>query len=146
MPYINPDALFSGQWGFKKKGMSDVDYERLLDDKVRPVFDALQRRAAEEHLLDPKVAYGYFPVQSQGNEVIIYHVEEFLGCTCHPNGPGRLAPSGKPRESMRFKFPRQEGRRRLCVSDFFRSVESREYDVLGFQLVTVGDRATQAAE
>jgi 5-methyltetrahydrofolate--homocysteine methyltransferase len=47
---------------------------------------------------------------------------------------------------MRFKFPRQEGRRRLCISDFFRSVEGGQYDVMGVQLVTVGDRATEAAE
>ena len=40
----------------------------------------------------------------------------------------------------------QEGRRRLCISDFFRSVESGEFDVLGAQLVTVGDRASELAE
>src|SRR5206468_4383758 len=42
--------------------------------------------------------------------------------------------------------PRQEGRRRLCISDFFRPVESGQFDVLGVQLVTVGDRATEVAE
>ena len=146
MPYVNPDALFSGQWGFKKRGMSQAEYDRLLDEKARPVFDALQRQAGEEGLLQPKVAYGYFPVQSQGNEVVVYHVEEFLGCTCHPNGPGRLEPAGKPREWMRFAFPRQQGRRRLSIPDFFRSVESKQFDVMGVQLVTVGDRATEAAE
>ena len=51
-----------------------------------------------------------------------------------------------PREWLRFNFPRQEGRRRLCISDFFRSAESGQYDVLGIQLVTVGDRATELAE
>jgi 5-methyltetrahydrofolate--homocysteine methyltransferase len=147
IPYINPDALFGGQWGFKKRGgMSADEYEQLLDEKARPVFDILQKRAAEEKLLEPKVVYGYFPVQAQGNDLIVYHVEEFLGCTCHPNGPGRLEPSGKPREWLRFNFPRQEGRRRLCISDFFRSAESGQYDVLGIQLVTVGDRATEVAE
>ena len=47
---------------------------------------------------------------------------------------------------MRFTFPRQEGRRRLCVSDFFREKKSGEFDVLGIQLVTVGDKATEVAE
>jgi len=145
-PYINLDALFGGQWGFKKRGSNATDFERLLDEKARPVFESLQRRAIDEGLLQPKVAYGYFPVQSQGNEIVVYHVEEFLGCTCHPGGPGRLEPTGKPREWMRFGFPRQEGRRRLCIADFFRSVESGQFDVLGVQLVTVGQKATEVAE
>ena len=145
-PYINLDALFGGQWGFKRRGVSETDFERLLDEKARPAFESLQARAVRERLLEPKVAYGYFPVQSQGNEVIVYHTEEFQGCTCHPGGPGRLEPSGKPREWMRFSFPRQEGRRRLCIADFFRSAESGQFDVLGVQLVTVGDHATEAAE
>jgi 5-methyltetrahydrofolate--homocysteine methyltransferase len=145
-PYINLDALFGGQWGFKKRATKEADFERLLDEKARPVFESLQRRAIDEGLLQPKVAYGYFPVQSQGNEVIVYHVQEFLGCTCHPGGPGRLEPTGKPREWMRFSFPRQEGRRRLCIADFFRSTGSGQFDVLGVQLVTVGEKATEAAE
>src|SRR5204863_10006679 len=61
--------------------------------------------------------------------------------------PGcRLHPSASPRQWMRFTFPRQEGRRRLCISDFFRSVESNQYDVLGVQLVTVGHRVSELAE
>jgi len=145
-PYINLDALFKSQWGYKQGSLDKDQYEQILDEKARPVFELLQRRAIEEGLLEPKVVYGYFPVQSQGDDVILYHVEEFLGCTCHPGGPGRPQPAAKPRPWMRFAFPRQEGRRRLCVSDFFRSVESNQFDVLGVQLVTVGDRATAVAE
>ncbi len=145
-PFINPDALFGTQWGYKRRGMSEEEYEKLLGEKARPTFESLQRRAVEEGWLEPKVVYGYFPVQSAGTEVIVYHVEEFLGCTCHPGGPGRCQPAGKPRQWMRFAFPRQQGRRRLCVSDFFRTVDSGQYDVLGIQLVTVGDKITQVAE
>ena len=47
---------------------------------------------------------------------------------------------------MRFSFPRQDGRRRLCISDFYRTRASGEYDVLAVQMVTVGDRATEMAE
>ena len=144
-PYINPNALFLGQWGFKKKALSEDEYDASIEETARPVFEALQKRAIQEKLLDPKVVYGYFPVQSQGDEVIVYHVEEFQGCTCHA-GPCGLKPSGKPREWTRFKFPRQETRRRLCVADFFRSVESGEYDVLGMSLVTVGDKASEVAQ
>jgi 5-methyltetrahydrofolate--homocysteine methyltransferase len=134
--YVNEVALFVGQWGFRKRQMSDADYEKLLDDNARPVFAKLQRQAEDEALLQPKVVYGYWPVQAHGDEVIVYDPALFDG----------LSPKGKPAELLRFRFPRQEGRRRLCISDFFRPAESGQYDVLGIQLVTVGDRATEAAE
>jgi 5-methyltetrahydrofolate--homocysteine methyltransferase len=126
--------------------MSSEEYERLLDEKARPVFEQLQRRAVEEGLIQPKVVYGYYPVQAEGNDLIVYDPEGFKaqgGCGCGGHG---AAPTCTPREVLRFSFPRQVGRRRLCISDFFRSKESGQYDVLGVQLVTVGDRATEAAE
>jgi 5-methyltetrahydrofolate--homocysteine methyltransferase len=46
-------------------------------------------------------------------------------------------------ELTRFHFPRQEGRERLCIADYFRSRESSDVDVVGFQIVTVGDDATR---
>src|SRR5205814_10350324 len=145
-PFINENALFLGQWGLKKGALSEAEFEKLIDEKARPVCQELQRRALEEGWLEPKVVYGYFPVQSSGDELIVYHVEEFqqAGCTCGAHGtPGAgtkatIHPHGAAREWLRFKFPRQQGRRRLCISDFFRSVKSGQYDVLGVQLVTLG--------
>ena len=148
--YINPNALFMGQWDFKKRGLSEDDYEKLLDEKVRPVFENLKKRAAAEKLLDPKVVYGYFPCQSDGDDLIVYHEDVFsLGdCGCGTtHGPKcRMKPSTAPRERLRFTFPRQETRRRLCIADFFRSKASGEYDVLGVQLVTMGERASELAQ
>ncbi|HWP41055.1 MAG TPA: vitamin B12 dependent-methionine synthase activation domain-containing protein, partial [Tepidisphaeraceae bacterium] len=140
--FINPLALFRGQWGFKRGALSEEEFQRSTEEKARPIFQALQQRAIEEKLLTPKVAYGYFPVQSQGNDLIVYHVEEFEAAL----SAGRRQPDAKPREWLRFTFPRQAGRRRLCIADFFRDVESGEYDVLGVQLVTVGDRVSQVAQ
>jgi 5-methyltetrahydrofolate--homocysteine methyltransferase len=128
IPYINPTALFVAQWGFRQKGLSPEAHARLLEEKAEPVFKALQLRAKEEGLLQPKVVYGYFPVQSKGEELIVYRPED------------------RGKVWLSFNFPRQAGRRRLCISDFFRPVDSGEFDVLGVQLVTVGDRATEAAE
>jgi 5-methyltetrahydrofolate--homocysteine methyltransferase len=147
-PFINTNALFMGQWGLKKGALSEEQYDRLIEEKALPVFHDLQKRAIEEGFIQPKVVYGYFPVQSQGDDLIVYHVEEFqqATCGCGVDHAKRVVPHGSPREWVRFKFPRQEGRRRLCISDFFRSTESGEYDVLGVQLVTVGDRATEIAE
>jgi 5-methyltetrahydrofolate--homocysteine methyltransferase len=150
-PYINPLALFVGQWGFKKKAMAEDEYDRSIEETARPVFEKLKARAIAENLLQPAVVYGYFPVQSSGDDLIVYETEEFASCPCHPNPLGvknvvsPIHPHGTPRERMRFTFPRQSTRRRLCVSDFFRSTESGQYDVLGLSLVTVGDKASEIA-
>ncbi|CAN5372703.1 methionine synthase [soil metagenome] len=147
-PYINTNALFLGQWGLKKGALSDEAYEKLIEEKARPVFEELQKRAIAEGIIQPKVAYGYFPVQASGDDLIVYHTEEFMQakCACGIDHHKVIKPHGTPRERLRFSFPRQDGRRKLCISDFFRSVESGEYDVLGVQLVTVGDRASEIAE
>jgi 5-methyltetrahydrofolate--homocysteine methyltransferase len=143
-PFINEVALFRGQWGFKQGKLSKEEFERLTEEKARPMFEQLQARALAEKFLEPKVVYGYFPVQSQGDDLIVYHTEEFEPLIAE--GEHVIRPNGQPRERLRFNFPRQEGRRRLCISDYFRSVESKQYDVLGIQLVTVGDKATELAE
>jgi len=147
-PFINPNALFLGQWGLKKGALSDEQYDRLIEDTALPVFNALQKRALEEGFIQPKVVYGYFPVQSLGNDLIVYHTEEFqqAKCACGIDHGRKIVPHGSPREHLRFTFPRQEGRRKLCLSDYFRSTESGEYDVMGVQLVTVGDKASELAE
>src|SRR5690606_798820 len=130
-----------GQWGFKRKGLSAEEYERILDEKARPIYEDLKRRAVADGILKPMVVYGYFPVQASGNDLIVYHIEEFLD-----GDKVLMKPKSAPRERLRFSFPRQEGRRRLCIADFFRAVESGEYDVLGVQLVTVGPKATELTE
>ncbi|MGB7160254.1 MAG: homocysteine S-methyltransferase family protein [Tepidisphaeraceae bacterium] len=143
-PYINENALFRGQWGFKQGKLSAEEFDRLTEEKARPVFEALKKRALDEGFLTPKVVYGYFPVQSDGDDLVVYHTEQFEPLAAE--GEHTIRPNGPPRERLRFKFPRQEGRRRLCISDFFRSKSSNQFDVLGVQLVTVGDRATEIAE
>ncbi len=146
-PYINENALFFGQWGLKKGTLSDEQFRDILHETARPVFDRMQKRALDEGFLRPAVAYGYFPVQSQGDDLIVYHTEEFeqVRCDCGTKHGGKVAPNGSAREWLRFKLPRQDGRRRLCITDYFRSVDSGEFDVLAVQLVTVGDKATELA-
>ena len=144
-PYINPDALFLQQWGFKKKALSDEQYERAIAEQARPVFEELKTRAIAEKFLEPRIVYGYWPVQSAGDDLIVYHVEEFQSCACGQHA-GRLLPCGKTREHLRFTFPRQTAQRRLCIADFFRSADSGQFDVLGVMLVTVGPKASELAQ
>ncbi|HRK29914.1 MAG TPA: methionine synthase [Tepidisphaeraceae bacterium] len=146
-PFINTNALFLGQWGLKKGKLTDAEYEKLMNDTARPVFERLQKQALQQNFIQPKVVYGYFPVQSLGNELIVYHPEEFdcAKCGCGVRHTNEIKPHKPPREQARLKLPRQQGRRSLCITDFFRSTDSGQFDVLGVQLVTVGDAATELA-
>jgi 5-methyltetrahydrofolate--homocysteine methyltransferase len=126
-PYINTVALFRGQWGFKKGSMSPEQYQRNLEEVVEPIFARLKARCRDERILRPQVVYGYFPCNSAGDDLIVYDPED------------------QGREIERFSFPRQAARQRLCISDFFRPVESGQKDVIGFHCVTMGVEVSHIA-
>src|SRR5947209_15909829 len=125
--FVNETALFKGQWQFKQGKRSNEEYRALVAEKVRPVYDELKRRSEREGLLTPRVVYGYFPAQSEGNDLIVYQDDERT-------------------ERVRFTFPRQPSGRRLCLADFFASRESGRVDVVAFHLVTVGRRPREHAQ
>jgi 5-methyltetrahydrofolate--homocysteine methyltransferase len=49
-------------------------------------------------------------------------------------------------ERVRFTFPRQPSGKRLCLADYFASVDSERLDVVAFHLVTVGRRASEYSQ
>lgn len=121
--YINPIALFRGQWQFRRQeGMDNPAFTKWLEENVRPIFDRMQRELAS--VLLPRVKWGYFPARSSGNDLIIYEEDSKT-------------------ERLRFTFPRQSEGRRLCLSDFFLPVESEIPDVVGFHIVTVGSEVSK---
>ncbi len=124
--FVNETALFKGQWQFKQGRRTAEEYRAFVAEKVRPVYDELKARSERERLLVPRVVYGYFPAQSEGNDLVIYQEDERT-------------------ERLRFTFPRQPSGRRLCLADFFASKESGRMDVAAFHLVTVGRRASEYA-
>ena len=126
-PFINRVALYRGQWQFKKGKMSQAEYDAMIEDTVDPVFDRLAAYCRDENVLDPKVVYGYYKCQSDGENLIVYD------------------PQDDTREIERFSFPRQAGKKRLCISDYFRSVESGEHDVIGLSCVTMGQQVSTEA-
>ena len=129
---LDRNALYRLQWG--AKNAKGAEWERLqgeFDVKVRELL----REAERDGWLEPKVVYGYFPVQSAGNDLIVYDPASVRGETSAP-----------PRELTRFVFPRQPARERLCLADYFRPVTSGEYDVAAFQIVTMGTRVDELTE
>ncbi len=142
--YLNEVALVRGQWQFSKKGKTDEEYRKILESDVYPALEAQKLKVKRERLFEPKVAYGYFPCQSSGNDLIIYRpaadvdpYSKWKGVT-----PGK-ARVEDVREWVRFTFPRQRDDRSLCISDYFRSVESGELDVIALQAVTIGSKASE---
>jgi 5-methyltetrahydrofolate--homocysteine methyltransferase len=128
--YINETALFKNQWQLKTA--SQVDYLRLVDEKFRPILKTLEDEVAASGLFEPKVVYGYFPAQGDGNDVVVYQAP----------GSDPQVTSEKASEFLRFTFPRQREGRRLCISDFFAPKASGKMDVIGLSLVTIGHKAS----
>src|SRR5207237_814946 len=123
--YIDKIALFRGQWQYKQGALSDDEYLRQIADEVEPILKRWGDVAKAEGILQPRLVYGYFPVNSEGNDVIVFD------------------PVEQGREIERFTFPRQQGRRRLCIADFFRPPDSGVKDVLGMFCVTMGPEASR---
>src|SRR6201998_643753 len=48
-------------------------------------------------------------------------------------------------EVARFNLPRQPKEDGDCIADFFRDVDDRDRDVIGLQVVTVGQKASEVA-
>ena len=121
--YVNENAMFKGQWQFKQGRMPVDEYKALVREKVKPIYEELKERSIRDELLVPRIVYGYYPCQSEGNDLIVYDEDQS--------------------ERVRFTFPRQPAGKHLCLADYFASRESGRMDVVAFHLVTVGRRASE---
>ena len=125
--WLDERALFMGQWGLKgARGSEGPSYEDLVETEGRPRLRELLSRVQSEGIMQAAVVHGYFPAVSKGEDLIVLD-----------------ATTGD--ERCRFTFPRQRRERRLCLADFFRSSESGEPDVVGFQVVTMGRHVSEVA-
>ncbi|MEX2256545.1 MAG: vitamin B12 dependent-methionine synthase activation domain-containing protein, partial [Acidimicrobiia bacterium] len=121
--YINETALFRNQWQFRPdKSISETDDE--FKARLRPQLREQLATAQADGLLLPAVSWGFFPVNAEGDDLVVWTDDE------------------RRTERLRFSFPRQRKDRFLCISDFFRPVESGDADYAAFHVVTIGDRAT----
>ena len=90
----------------------------------------MMREAERDGWLEPKVVYGYFPVQSERQRAD--RLRPGLAGRNRKRGLGargrqRAAAEAaiEVRELTRFVFPRQPERERLCLADYFRAVDDR---------------------
>ncbi|GAC1325897.1 MAG: methionine synthase [Chloroflexota bacterium] len=125
-PLLDRNTLFRHHWGgHRAKG---AEYQNIVETVFEPELARLQVEAARDGWIDPRIALGVFRCNADGNAVVIWS----------PRDPGR--------ELARLHFPRQAEGDRLCLADYFRSIDSPERDVIVLQAVTTGPRASAVIE
>jgi 5-methyltetrahydrofolate--homocysteine methyltransferase len=123
-PHLDTHVLFKLHWG--GRGVKGDEWTALVRENFQP---RLERMWREQTYLHPRAMLGYFPCNSDGNELIVWD----------PEAPGE-------RELERLVFPRQPRHDRICLADFYRPLSgpgSGEVDVVALQAVTAGDEVTE---
>ena len=120
--YINETALFRNQWQYRpEEGETDEQFR----DRIRPQLREQLAAAKAGGYLVPQVVYGYFPVNSDGNEIIVWTDDT------------------RTVEQTRFAYPRQTESPWLCIADFFHPVGEKDY--AAFHIVTMGAPVSEKA-
>ncbi len=126
VPFINERSLYQFQWGFRKQGRSLEDFLGWAKQELRPVMRRMLALCEANDILHPQAIYGYWKAAGQGNDLIVFDTD---GST----------------ELCRFTLPRQPKEDGECIADFFRDVDDEQRDVMGMQVVTVGQKASDIA-
>ena len=124
-PYLDRHVLFKLHWG--GRGKKGEDWKRLLegDGEDEGFVPKLERMWREQDYIEPRAKLGYFPCNADGNELVIFD------------------PESPDTEIERLVFPRQPKHDRICLTDFFRPLDSGERDVVALQAVTAGPKSTE---
>jgi len=127
IPFLNERMLYQFQWGYRKEGRSLAEYMTWSKQELRPILNRMLDLCAQEDILKAQAVYGYWPANAEGNDVIVYDPED------------------QDKEVARFTLPRQAREGGLCIADFLRDVSSGEKDILGLQVVTMGQKVADVA-
>ena len=121
--FVNETALFRNQWQFRpESGESDDDFKT----RIRAVFRQELAEAKAAGYLVPQVVYGYYCVNGDGNDLVVWTDES------------------RSSELARFTYPRQTQAPYLCIADFFRPIGA-EPDYAAFHIVTMGAAVSEEA-
>jgi 5-methyltetrahydrofolate--homocysteine methyltransferase len=126
LPFLNERSLYQFQWGFRKQGRSLDDFLGWAKQELRPVMKRVLSLCEADDILHPQAIYGYWKAAGQGNDLVLFEQD---GTT----------------EVTRFTLPRQPREDGECIADFFRDIDDPERDVIGLQVVTVGQKASDTA-
>ncbi len=134
LKYLHKPELFRLSWGAKNAHGEEWD---RLEAEFEQRLDRMAKAALHEHTLRPQAVYGFFPANSNGDDLIIWDPVPFASANGHAPEQNEIA---------RFAFPRQPFGEYLCISDYFAPLDSGKVDTVALQIVTVGEGATQQFE
>ena len=124
--HLSKKELFRLSWGAR-----DIHAEEW--ETIRGEFEArlkwMLQDTQRDGWLQPQAVYGYWPAQSEGNDLILFDPDSIRDSSL--------------KEIERFSFPRQSGADNLSIADYFLPVGSEQVDVVALQVVTVGAEATK---
>ncbi|GBD57854.1 methionine synthase [Gluconobacter wancherniae] len=126
LPFLNERSLYQFQWGFRKQGRSLEEFMEYAKTELRPVLKRMLALNAEQDILRPQALYGYWKAAGDGNDLVLFEED---GTT----------------EAARFTLPRQPKEDGECIADFVRDINDDVRDVVGLQIVTVGQKASDLA-
>ncbi len=113
-PLLNETVLIRGRWAYRRGNLSVQEYQKMLEEEVRPKLERLKKECRENGLFSAQAAYGYFKCRGEGDVLYVSPAERG--------------------EAIPLRFPRQQKSPHLSIPDFFR----RDEDVAGFMVVTLG--------
>ena len=124
--HLSKNELYRLSWGAKNSHGEEWEHlQRDFDTRLAK----MQRLALQQGWLQPQAVYGNWPAQADGDALVVFD-------------PHSLT-DNRPRELLRFEFPRQPAGDFLCLADYFAPLGAKQMDVVALQVVTVGLAATE---
>ncbi|MBZ0293245.1 MAG: methionine synthase [Anaerolineae bacterium] len=132
LQYLHKPELFRLSWGAKNtQGEEWIKLQAEFEQRL----ERMGKEALRQGTLQPQAVYGFFPVNSDGDDLIVWDYQPFVNA--NGTAPEKI-------EVARFNFPRQPQGEYLCLSDYFAPIDSGQVDSVALQVVTVGAAASEA--
>jgi len=133
--WVNQRTVIKFHWGYKSKGMTKEEYQKLLDKTVYPAYERLKKEFVDKGLFEPTIIYGYYPVRSNDQELYVF--DESQGWNVDANANREPLSNVIGNAVGTFSFPRQGRKPHRALSDFF---HHDRHDILPITCVSAGSK------
>jgi len=124
LTFMNKQTLYKTRWGYKKSSTyTEEEYMKLLKEEAEKEYGKILSKLNSEIKIYPKVSYGYFKCQREENVLKIYNENKDL--------------------LSEIEFPRSLKPPFLSIPDYFKDAQSKAFDTLPLQIVTLGSEPAE---